>query len=103
MAPQATAKSVGPPSTRRADAAAATATEPQRAAQGAASAPAVPAPAPMLRPGVALTPRSITWIDPATGNRLTLTGRMPELQLQEIRVRIERERAAAAEAAKKNP
>lgn len=100
MAPQATAKSAGPPSTSRADAAVATAPESQRAAQGAA---AVPAPAPLVRPGATITPRSITWTDPATGNRLTLTGRMPEPRLQEIRVRIERERAAAAEAAKKNP
>lgn len=76
MAPQATAKSVGPP---------------------------VPATAPMLRAGAAITPRSITWTDPATGNRLTLTGRMPEMRLQEIKIRIERERTAAAAGAKKNP
>jgi hypothetical protein len=102
MVPQATAKSVAPPSTARADAAVATAPETQRAAKGAA-APAVPAPAPMLRLRGAITPRSISWTDPATGNKLTLTGQMPESRLQEIRIRIERERAAAAEEAKKNP
>jgi hypothetical protein len=44
----------------------------------------------------------ITWKDPATGATLTLSGRMSPVRLQEIRIRIERERAAAA-AAKKNP
>jgi hypothetical protein len=43
---------------------------------------------------------TITWTDATTRNVLSLTGRMPEERLQEIRVRIERERAAAA---KKNP
>jgi hypothetical protein len=42
---------------------------------------------------------TITWTDPATRSRLTLTGRMPEARLQEIRIRIERERATA----KRNP
>jgi hypothetical protein len=50
--------------------------------------------------GAAITLHTITWIDSPTGNRLTLSGRMPEARLQEIRIRIERERAAAA---KKNP
>ncbi|GAC1409523.1 MAG: hypothetical protein NVSMB53_01910 [Gemmatimonadaceae bacterium] len=39
---------------------------------------------------------TIKWTDPATGNTLMLTGRMPESRLQGIRIRIERERAAAA-------
>jgi hypothetical protein len=43
---------------------------------------------------------TITWTDATTRNMLSLTGRMPEARLQEIRGRIERERAAAA---KKNP
>jgi len=43
---------------------------------------------------------TITWLDPGTGNMLRLSGRMPAARLQEIRLRIERERAAAA---KKNP
>lgn len=43
---------------------------------------------------------TITWTDSTTKSTLSLSGRMPEARLQEIRVRIERERAAAA---KKNP
>jgi hypothetical protein len=47
---------------------------------------------------------TITWLDPATGNMLRLSGRMSAARLQEIKLRIERERAAAAAAAaKKNP
>jgi anti-sigma factor RsiW len=46
---------------------------------------------------------TISWADPATGNELRLSGRMPAARLQEIRLRIERERAAAAAATKKNP
>lgn len=46
---------------------------------------------------------TITWPDPITGNTLQLSGRLPEAQLQQIRFRIQRERAAAAAAAKKNP
>jgi hypothetical protein len=46
---------------------------------------------------------TITWLDPVTGNMLRLSGRMPAGRLQEIRLRIERERAAAAAAAKKKP
>ena len=100
MAPQATAKSAGPPSSERADAAVAAAPEAQRAAEGVSSAPAVSAPATIARIGTAMSLRTISWTDPATGNTLTLTGRMPEARLQEIRIRIDRERAAAA---KKNP
>ena len=44
---------------------------------------------------------SISWVDRTTGATLTLTGRMPGARLEQIRVRIERERAAAA--ARKNP
>jgi hypothetical protein len=46
---------------------------------------------------------TITWKDSATGNILKLSGHMPVERLQEIRRRIERERAAAAAAAKKKP
>jgi len=45
---------------------------------------------------------TIVWSDPATGSTLTLSGQLPEARLREIKIRIERERAAAA-AAKKNP
>jgi hypothetical protein len=44
---------------------------------------------------------TISWIDAATGNTLKLSGRMPEIRLQQIKIRIERDRAAAA--AKKKP
>jgi hypothetical protein len=45
---------------------------------------------------------TISWPDPVTGNMLTLSGRMPAARLQEIRIQIDRERAATA-ATKKNP
>lgn len=38
---------------------------------------------------------TITWMDPVTRNTLSLTGRMSEARLQLIRLRIEKERAAA--------
>jgi len=69
----------------------------QRTTEKSAAAIAAPAPS---QQEVAKADRTITWTDPATGNTLTLTGRMPEARLQEIRIRIDRERAAAA---KKNP
>ena len=47
---------------------------------------------------------TISWPDPVTGKMLKLSGRVPAARLQEIRLMIERERAAAAaEATKKNP
>jgi hypothetical protein len=100
MAQRATAKSAVAPSKARADAAIATAPDSQRAEGGVTSAPAV-SPAAPLQQVIANTVRTITWTDPTTGNTLTLTGRGPEARLQEIRIRIERERAAAA--AKKSP
>jgi hypothetical protein len=51
---------------------------------------------------VSATPANvITWSDPATGSTFTLTGRISVARLEQIKARIERERAAAA--AKKNP
>jgi anti-sigma factor RsiW len=44
---------------------------------------------------------TISWPDATTGNMLRLSGRMPVERLQEIKLRIERERASAA--AKKKP
>lgn len=99
---QATGKSAAVPLKARADAAAITsAADSQRAASAPPSVPAVSAPAPKSLPGMANTLHTVTWTDAATGNALTLTGRMPEARLQEIKIRIERERAAAA--AKKTP
>ena len=101
VARQATGKSSLAPSKTRVDAAIATAPDSQRGAAGVPSSPAAAsAPAPSQRE-MASTIHTIRWTDPATGNALTLTGRVPEARLQEIRIRIERERAAAA--AKQSP
>jgi hypothetical protein len=80
----------------RADAAIAAAPDSHPLAQTSLSAPTVSA-SPLEQAGN----NTIKWADLATGNTLTLTGRMPESRLQEIRIRIERERAQAA--AKKSP
>jgi anti-sigma factor RsiW len=100
MARGAMQKSSAARSETRADASIAAAPDSQRAAGAMSPAPAVSAPA-RPRQAIANTLQTITWIDPMTGNTLTLTGRGPEARLQEIRIRIERERAAAA--AKKSP
>jgi hypothetical protein len=75
------------------------------AAKSAASAPtqvASPSPAtPSLRVEVANGVTTISWPDATTGNMLRLSGHMPVERLKEIKLRIERERAAAA--AKKKP
>jgi anti-sigma factor RsiW len=87
---------------KRADAATTSAPDSQRPApamEALAPAPSVPAPA--TRVEVANGVTTISWPDPTTGNVLTLSGRMPEARLQQIKIRIERERAAAA--AKKKP
>lgn len=60
------------------------------------------APLPAERVEVVNGVTTITWRDITTGNTLKLSGRVPPAQLQEIKLRIERERAAAA-AAKKRP
>lgn len=69
----------------------------------AASAPPVAPPPPVAaaplqdaaRPEDPNVVHTITWMDPATRNTLSLSGRMSEARLQLIRVRIEQERAAA--------
>lgn len=70
---------------------------------------AAPAPAQAPSPSPAVPPlqvevvngvTTISWPDVTTGNMLKLSGRMPVKRLQEIKRRIERERAAAA---KKSP
>lgn len=58
-------------------------------------------PAPSGRVGMLGGLNSISWVDPATGATLTLSGRVSEARLQQARFKIERERAAAA--ARKNP
>ena len=101
-AAQAAGKSAASQSKPRSDAAANTTVTDSQPAIRFRSSPAVPAPAPTSQEGRASTLRVVSWTDPATGNTLTLTGRMSEARLQEIKIRIERERAAAA-AAKKKP
>jgi hypothetical protein len=98
-APQ-TARRMAAQSPARTDAAV-SAGEKQAAANVPSSAAAVPAPPPPAAFGAVTAVNVITWKDPATGAMLTLSGRMPAARLQEIKIRIERERAAAA--AKKNP
>jgi hypothetical protein len=92
MAAQAAGKTAAIPSRTRADAAAITSMADSQHAAG------VPSPS---RLGIVNAPHTITWTDPATGHTLALTGRMPEARLQQIKISIERERAAAA--AKKKP
>jgi anti-sigma factor RsiW len=101
VARQSAGKAAAAPA-RRAAAAASSAPDSQRAAPALeALAPAPSAPVPATRVEVANGVTTISWPDPTTGNVLTLSGRMPEARLQQIRISIERERAAAA--AKKKP
>jgi hypothetical protein len=64
----------------------------------AAGAPGVssPAPAPPLQVEVVNGVTTISWPDPTTHNTLRLSGHMPVERLKGIKLRIERERAAAA-------
>jgi hypothetical protein len=75
------------------------------AAKSAATAPtqvAAPAPAaPSLQVEVTNGVTTISWPDATTGSMLRLSGHIPVERLKEIKLRIERERAAAA--AKKKP
>ena len=64
-------------------------------ASGAASPAALPAQIPPVR--------TISWVDTTSGRRLTLSGRLPVDQLEEIKRRIERERATAAATVRKPP
>jgi hypothetical protein len=87
---------------KRADAAVVSAPDSQRptAVAGAlAGAPSAPVPATQVEVANGVT--TISWMDATTGNVLKLSGRMPEARLQQIKISIERERAAAA--AKKKP
>jgi len=102
MAARALGKSAASQSKTRVDTAAITTGTDSQRTNRFLTVPAVSAPAPTSQEGRVSTLRVVSWTDPATGNTLTLTGRMSEARLQEIKIRIERERAAAA-AAKKNP
>ena len=96
-------KAMAPPSVARAEAANAAAPDAQRLAvslplSAAVRQPSVPAPVRQVEVANGVT--TISWADATTGNVLKLSGRMPEARLQQIKIRIERERAAAA---KKTP
>ena len=98
---QLTGKAAAVPS-KRADAAVVSAPDSQRpTAVAAALAGAPSALVPATHVEVANGVTTITWIDTATGNTLKLSGRMSEVRLQLIKIRIEQERAVAA--AKKKP
>jgi hypothetical protein len=86
--------------------------EPRRMAPTAAVAPRAQTQSASEPPAAALSARAagspepanaITWSDPATGSIFTLTGKVSPAQLEQLKIRIERERAAAAAAAKKTP
>lgn len=98
VARRTTEKAPTPPSNARADAA----TTAQAEAQLTAALPSAPPPvrppsipAPIAKVEFAGGVTAISWVDAATGKVLTLSGRIPEAQLREIKIRIERERAAA--------
>ncbi len=95
-------KSAGAMPTPRADSAVVSAPDAQQPLKG--KRPAVAPPSAATSPSrveVANGVTIISWPDPNTGNMLKLSGRMPVERLKEIKLRIERERAAAA--TKKNP
>jgi len=60
------------------------------------SAPTPAPPAPVSQMEVANGVTTISWTDATTRNVLKLSGRMPAARLQQIKILIERERAAAA-------
>ena len=101
---RAAAKSSAAGSPQRADAAVASPQDAQREAAGAAASARVPsAPAPVTGIETANGVTTITWTDSITGSVLKLSGRISAAQLQQIKIRIEQERAAAAAAARKKP
>jgi hypothetical protein len=98
---QLTGKAAAAPN-KRADAAVVSAPDsqpPTAVAATLAGAPSALVPATHVEVANGVT--TISWADAATGNMLKLSGRMPEAQLQQIKIKIERERAA--EAVKKKP
>lgn len=89
------AKSAAPDTQHRAVAA-------QRDAQSTAQSATPPTAPPRGAAGVANASNTISWVDSATGARMTLSGRHSVRELEEIRQKIERLRAAEA-AEKKRP
>lgn len=96
-------RAMAPQSVARTGATAAAAPDSQRGATAQSaptSTPTPPPPAAVKQAEVANGVTTISWTDRATGNVLKLSGRMSEARLQQIKIRIEREKAAAA---KKTP
>jgi len=94
-----TDRAMAPQSVARPEAAAAAAPDSQHGAlrqSAPTSTPTPPPPAPVKQVVVANGVTTISWTDRITGNELKLSGRMSEARLQQIKIRIERERAAAA-------
>jgi hypothetical protein len=96
-----TGRAMAPQSVARPKAAPAAAADAQRGAvlQSAPVTPTPAPPAPVRQVEIANGVTTISWKDPITGNELKLSGRMPEARLQQIKILIERERAAAAKKA----
>jgi hypothetical protein len=101
--PQATEKAAARPTRAGAATAAPTAAAPDSQTRVLSS----PLPTAAVLSGLgavgAQTANVITWSDPATGSTFTLTGKISPARLEQVKLRIERERAAAAAGAKKNP
>jgi hypothetical protein len=98
-----TERAMAPQSVARPDAAAAATPDSQRGAvlqSAPVRTPAPPPPAPVRQVEVANGVTTISWTDATTRNLLKLSGRMSEARLEQIKIRIEKERAAAA---KKTP
>jgi hypothetical protein len=98
-----TERAMAPQSVARPDAAAAATPDSQRGAvlqSAPVRTPAPPPPAPVRHVEVANGVTTISWTDATTRNLLKLSGRMSEARLEQIKIRIEKERAAAA---KKTP
>jgi anti-sigma factor RsiW len=101
---QSVEKSAAPVQTQRADTPVVSAADSQRSVGAAGALARTPsASAPVRRVEVVNGVTTIVWVDAASGNVMRLSGRMPEARLQQIKARLERERAAAAAAARKSP
>jgi hypothetical protein len=98
-----TERAMVPQSVARSGAATAAAPDSKRGAvlqSAPVSTPTPAPPAPVSQVEVAGGVTTISWTDATTGNVLKLSGRIPVARLQQIKILIERERAAAA---KKTP
>jgi hypothetical protein len=104
LARQSVEKSAPPAQAQRADTPVVSAADSQRSVGAVGVLARAPsAPAPVTRVEFANGVTTIVWVDAASGNVMKLSGLIREARLQQIKARIERERAAAAAAARKNP